>query len=114
MPLAGHAPELVYPAIIELEPRPDHQIAQRARHQHVVAPRQGTDACADVHGDPADGSAAALALAGVQSGTHLDTQRLHRVADRHGTADRPLRAVEHRQETVARRAHLSTAKTSEL
>jgi hypothetical protein len=28
----------------------------------------------------------------VQPGSHLDAERLHRVADRHGAADRSLRA----------------------
>jgi hypothetical protein len=47
-----------------------------------------------VHGNPADVVAADLALAGVQPGAHLDAERLHRVADRHGAADRSLRAIE--------------------
>ena len=64
--------------------------------------------------DPADVIAADLALAGVQPGAHLDAERLHRVADRHRAADRPLRAVEHREEAVARRVHLAAPKASEL
>jgi len=59
-------------------------------------------------------SPADLALAGVQPGAHLEAERLHRVADRHGATDRSLRAVEHREETVARRAHLAASKPSEL
>ena len=77
-------------------------------------PGQCADARADVHGDPADVVAADLALAGVQSGAHLDAERLHRVADRHRAADRPLRAVEHREEAVTRRAHLAAPKTRQL
>ena len=69
---------------------------------------------ADVHGDPADGIAADLALAGVQPGAHLDAERLHRVADRHRAADRSLRAVEHREEAVSRSGHLAASKPSEL
>ena len=64
--------------------------------------------------DPADVVAADLALAGVQPGAHLDAERLHRVADRHGAADRSLRAVEHREEAVARRVHLAAPKAGEL
>jgi hypothetical protein len=54
-----------------------------------------------VHADPADVVAADLPLAGVQSGAHMDAERLHRVADR------SLRAVEHGQEPIARRVHLA-------
>ena len=48
--------------------------------------------------------------AGVQPGAHLDAERLDRVADRHRAADRPLRAVEHREEPVARCVHLAAGK----
>ena len=66
---------------------------------------------ADVH---ADVIAADLALAGVQPGPHLAAKRLHRVADRHRAADRSLRAVEHREEAVARSVHLAASKAGEL
>src|SRR6185369_16982186 len=69
---------------------------------------------ADVYRDPADVIAANLALAGVQPGPHVDTERLHRIANRHGAADRPLRTVEHREEAVSRRADFTAAKTCEL
>jgi hypothetical protein len=52
-----------------------------------------------VHGDPADAVAADLALAGVQSGAHLDAERADRVADRHRAAERSLRTVEHQLAT---------------
>src|SRR5690349_10084535 len=35
-PLTCHALELVSAALLELEPWPDHEVAQRARHEHVV------------------------------------------------------------------------------
>ena len=68
----------------------------------------------DVHGDPADVVAADLALAGVQPGAHLDAERLHRVANRHGAADRSLRTVEHREEAITRRVHLAAPEAVEL
>ena len=37
-PFAGHALELMSTALLELEPRPDHQAAQRAGHEHVARP----------------------------------------------------------------------------
>jgi hypothetical protein len=36
VPLAGHALELTSAALLELQSRSDHQIAQRAGHEHVV------------------------------------------------------------------------------
>jgi hypothetical protein len=77
MPFAGHALELVSAALVKLKPRPDHQVAQRAGHEHVVRSCQCADASPDVHGDAADVVAANLALAGVQPGAHLDAERLH-------------------------------------
>ena len=114
MPVAGHTLELVCAAVVELEARPDHEVAQRAGHQHLVRSGQCADPRADVHGDTADVVAANLALAGVQPGTYLDAERLHRVANRHGAADRSLRPVERRQEAITRRVHLATPKASQL
>jgi hypothetical protein len=70
---AGHARELVSAAILELESRSDHQVAQRARYEHIVRPCQSAHPRADVHGDPADVIAPDFALAGVQTGTYFDT-----------------------------------------
>jgi hypothetical protein len=67
-----------------------------------------------VHADTTDVVPADLALAGVQPGAHLNAERLHRVTDRHRAADRSLRAVEHRQEAVARCVHLAAPKPSQL
>ena len=53
-PFAGYALELVSAAVVELESGPDHQVAQRAGHQHVVRPGQCADPCTDVYADPAD------------------------------------------------------------
>ena len=69
---------------------------------------------ADVYGDAADVITAHLALAGMQPGTHLDAQRPHRVANCHRAADRALRTVEHREETVTRCVHLAAPKANEL
>jgi hypothetical protein len=52
--LSGHALEFVISAVIELEPGPDHKVAQRAGYKHIVRPRQCAHACADVHADPTD------------------------------------------------------------
>jgi hypothetical protein len=44
----------------------------------------------------------------------LNAQRLHRIANCHGAADRPLRAIERRKEAVTRRAYLAAAEACEL
>ena len=104
-PFTGHVPQLVRAAILELQPRPDHKVAQGAGHEHLVRSCQGAHPRPDMHTDPADVIAAHFALAGLQPGAHFDAQRLHCVTDRHRAADRSLRTVEHREETVARRVH---------
>jgi hypothetical protein len=114
VPFAGNAFELVGSALLEFKPRPDHEVAQRAGHEHVVRPGQCAHTRADVYGDTTDVITANLALAGVQPGPHLDAERLDCVANRHGAADRSLRAVEHREEAIARRVHLAAPKASEL
>lgn len=113
-PFAGHALEPVSPAVVEFEPGPDHQVAQRARHQHLVRPSQCAHPCADVHGNPTDVLAADFTLAGVQPGAHLDTQNLHRIANRHRAADRSLRPIEHREEAITRAVHLTAPKPRKL
>jgi hypothetical protein len=50
----------------------------------------------------------------VQPGAYFDAERVHRIANRHGTADRALRAVERRKEAVAGRVHLAAAEAIEL
>src|ERR1700722_13687675 len=66
-----------------------------------------------MHGDATDIVAADLAFAGVQTGAHLDAEDLHRIPDCHRAADRSLRAVEHREETIARRVHFAAPETCE-
>ena len=76
--------------------------------------RKRADAGTDVHGDAADVVAAEFAFAGVKAGAHLDAQRLHRVTNCHGAADRSLWAVERREEAVAGGVDLAAAETRQL
>jgi hypothetical protein len=62
-----------------------------------VRAAQRAHARTDVHRHSAGVIAADLALAGVQAGTDLNVERLHRVANRHRAADRSLRPIEHRR-----------------
>ena len=50
----------------------------------------------------------------MQPRAHLDAEGLHCIANRHGAADRSLRAVEHREEAVTRGAHLAASEAIEL
>ena len=71
VPFSGHPLEFVSAAFLELESGPDHEVAQRAGHQHLVRPGQGAHARPDVHANTADVVAADLALAGVQPSPYL-------------------------------------------
>src|SRR4051812_26661204 len=66
LPLPRDALELVRSAIVEGEPRPDDEVADRPRNQDLVRPGLGTDSRGDVDGDAADVLAHPLELAGVK------------------------------------------------
>ncbi|ORX03229.1 hypothetical protein AWC27_28100 [Mycobacterium szulgai] len=53
-----------------------------------------------MYGDSADVVAAHLELAGVQRGTHLDAERLHRVADANAQRIARCGPSEHRQSVI--------------
>jgi hypothetical protein len=44
----------VLPALVELEPRTDDEIADSSRDQNLARAREGTDARSDVNSEPAD------------------------------------------------------------
>src|SRR6266702_2471200 len=73
-PVARHPFELVLAAIRELDPRPHHQVLDRAGHQHAAVPGQRHDPGGDVHGQAGDLAAVDLDLAGVQARPDLDPE----------------------------------------
>src|SRR4029079_3483892 len=98
----------------EGQPGADDEILDGAGRQHFARRRFGCDAGADVHGDAADVVSHALALARVQSGAHLETERTHGIADGQATAHPPGRAVEQREEAIAGRRDVTASEMGEL
>jgi len=52
VPLPGHAFQLVGPTVVELETLADHEVAHRARDEHLTGAAERADTCADVDGMP--------------------------------------------------------------
>ncbi len=113
-PLARHALQLGDSTVAELDPRARNQVLDGARDEHLARPRLGGYACPDVHRDAADLAIDPLALARVQSGANLDTQLAHSLSDRVRAPNRTRRAVERREEAVARGIQLGAAEAHEL
>ena len=93
----------------EPQARPDDQVLDRARGQHLARARERADACADVHRDAAQVLAPLLAFAGVHPGADLEPERADGVDRGQRALRRPCRPVEGGEEAVAGRLHLSPA-----
>src|SRR6266542_532231 len=98
----------------EAEARHGDQIPDGARHEHHARRRQRRDTCPDVDRDAARLAAGHLALARVDAGADLETERAHGVDDGTRAADRPRRPVEHGQYAVPGRVDLATATAPEF
>ena len=109
-PRPGDASQLVLSAVHKHDARPGNQVGDRARHQHLGCRSQGGDARPDVDGQTPQVAIGQLNLARVHTSTDLDPERCDHISDRAGTADRPSRAVERREEAVARRGDLRPRK----
>jgi hypothetical protein len=106
--------EHVGAAVLELDPGPGDEVLDGLRHEHLAFARLGRDARARVHGDPADGIACELDLAGVEPGTHAEPGGGDVLRDGARAADRPRRPVERREEAVAGGVDLAAAKACEV
>ena len=113
-PRLGHAVQRAFAAMVEAQARSHHQVLDRARHEDLARAGGRGDPRADVDGDPAYLGSGQLALAGVQAGPCLHADRADRGADRLAAADRPGRAVEHREEAIAGGVDLAAAEALEL
>ena len=80
-PSLRHAFELVNAAILEADLRLEHQILDRARHQHFAGTRFRGDARADVKRETDHVSPAHFVFARVQPHPDLQPQRAHCLAD---------------------------------
>jgi len=102
-----HAPrvlealEQVTAAVAEAQRRAQHELLDRARDEDLARPGQTDDAGAEVHRDPGQVAVDPAALAGVDAGAQLESQRADCVAHARGPADRAAGAVEDDEEAVA-------------
>src|SRR6266508_1166828 len=114
LPFAGDAFELVAAAVGELDVGPLHQVAHRARDQHLARTGKARDPRSDVHCDPGEVVATQLALAGVDAGADFQADVAGILGDGAGAFDGPSGPVEGGEEAVAGGVHLLAAKASEL
>ena len=98
----------------ELDTRACNQVLHRGGDQHLAWCGEGLDAGGDVHGQTGEVVAADLALAGVQSGSHLDAQFMCGLGDRCGAGDGPSGPVEARGEAVPGGVDLPPAESAQL
>lgn len=99
--LPWEAFQSVCTALRKGETRSRHEVLHRARDEHFtrLGPRHHPGA--DVDGDPTERVAGALALAGVDTGAHLESQLANPFADALGAAHRARGAVEGGEEAIA-------------
>jgi len=90
MPLAGDTLQRAGATVLETESRPGDQILHGARDKHLAGLSKGSDAGADVHGDPAELRAHHLALASVEAGPHGQAEALDAMLEEIG---KPLDTV---------------------
>src|ERR1700676_2432441 len=98
----------------QLQPRGGNKIAQGARHADLAGTRCGANPRTHVHGNSRELTIHALALPGVQTGTHVEPESGYGADDRHGATDRSRRTVEAREKPVADSVDLRTAKPREF
>src|SRR5262249_61511443 len=73
LPLAGDTLQIVTAAVLEFETRPDYEVPDRTRHEHLAGTGQCRDARADVHRHPREVLTSHLTFTRVQAGPDVDT-----------------------------------------
>ena len=114
LPFAWDPLQGVPAAVVELDTRSRHQVANGTGDEHLTGAGEAADARPDVHGDAGEVVAAGLALSRVQPGPHLEPDVFGLVSDRLRTSDRPGRSIEGRQKPVASRFHLLAVEPLQL
>jgi hypothetical protein len=84
----------------KLETRPDDEVFDRARHQHLARVRKGGNSGADVHGVSADVAVAKFDLACMQASPHFEPDGSQPIADGARAVDCPGRSVKGCQHAV--------------
>ena len=88
VPLARHTFQHMRAARLESEPRASHEIPHRLRDQNFARSGKMGHTRTDMHRDSCKIGSNDLAFPSVQAAAHLKAERVHRIADRAGTADR--------------------------
>src|SRR5262245_29444209 len=114
LPLAGHSFELRAAVPAEFDPGASDEILDRARDENFSWIGLFRDSGSDVHRDPPDLAVQDLAFPGVQACSNLESELADGLGDRTGAANRPRRAVEAREEAVARDIELGAPEANEL
>src|SRR5205823_265730 len=114
LPGAGHALELVFASIGEVQTCTDDELGDGAGRPHSrgLGPRRHSRR--DVDSDPANILAASLHLAGVHTAADVETELTRGVPDRARALERPRRPIEGRKEAIARRLYLVASEAHEL
>ena len=74
VPFARYPLELVYTSVLELDPGASDEVSDRTRDQHLAGLSMRGDPGAGMHRNPCDLSVDELTFAGVEAGTHIETE----------------------------------------
>src|ERR1051325_2933556 len=113
-PAAGNAFQAVGAAVAKRQVRADDEILDRARDQHFVRPGQRADARRDVQRDAGKAVTDSLHFAGVETGTDLEAEGAHRLADRLSATHGMSRSLKAGKQAVPCRIELAAAVVSEV
>src|ERR671937_3314684 len=102
------------PTILECDARTTGQLADRARHEHLVRRGSAGHPRPDVDCDPAELGADSLDLAHVQAGPHLDSEVANAAPNCEGAGDRIAWRLESREESVPGGVELAPPVAAEL
>ena len=94
VPGFGDPLERMHAAVLKTESRSGHEVLDGARDEYVTRASERRDAGADRDRDPDDLAVADFALAGVETGPHLETDRSQRIAEGSGGENRPGGPIE--------------------
>src|SRR5262249_49894094 len=114
VPAPGHALQGMFAALLESQVGADGEVLHGSRDKDFARLSEGAHPSTDVHCHSGDVPVLELALTRVQSGAHIDAERLDAVANRAGALNGTGRAVEGREEPAAKRLHLRAAEALEL
>ena len=101
VPGFGDSFELMLATILNTDSRSAHEVLDGARDEYVTRASERRDAGADRDRDPDDLAVADFALAGVETGPHLETDRSQWIAEDSGGENRPGGPIERGEEPIA-------------